>query len=168
MKIKKRELFKQTSNNDDTVQKAIKIIAAVIAFFAVFFIATKLFNEGFGTSGEKVTYQREEILAGQTFTIQSSGEYMVVYYDFEDADMRKLATAVSTYKTKYNKYNVYLVNLGEGLNQVFYAVEDESSNYSKEGLKVKNPSLVRIKDNEIIHKLEGVENVSNYISGLTE
>lgn len=168
MKAKKRELLKQTSNNDDTAQKAIKIIAAVVAIFAAVFIGTKLFNEGFGTPKEKVTYQREEILAGQTFTIQSEGEYMVVYFDFADEDMTELTSTIETYKAQYTKYNMYMVNLDEGLNQLFYATEEESSNYSKEGLKVKNPSLVRIKDNEIIHTLEGFDSINSYISGLTE
>lgn len=168
MKLKKREIIKPTNNSEEnTMKRAIKIVALVVTFFLMFYIATKLFSGDFFKSNEKPEYQREEILAGQTFTIQKEGEYLVVYYDTTDQDLSSITTAIDTYTSKYTKYNVYRVDLDEGLNQNFYA-KDEASSYTTEKLLVKNPSIVRIKDGKVIYKAETKDKVVSYLEGLTE
>ena len=138
----------------------ILLIVFIIGYLLVgiFINKTITFGKKDKEEKEEVTIDNNTILAGQIFD-QANDEYYVLVYDKSDTnDM--LGKWKNTYTNKENALTVYEVDSKEKLNSN-YIVDKESNNnptgYSD--LRIKSPTLIRIKDKQVAEYIECEEEI---------
>ena len=155
----------------DSLKNIIKILGIVLVMFIIIYIGTaiargelKLKKEE--KKKEEVIIQTEEILAGSTFNIKDK-EYMVLYYDFYAKTSGIYGTMYSTYKNSGKDIKMYRVDLSKGFNKSYVTNSKVNSDpTSADNLKVKNPTLIRIKNKKAIKVISSKEEIKKYINSL--
>ena len=155
----------------DSLKNIIKILGIVLVMFIIIYIGTaiargelKLKKEE--KKSEEVTIQTEEILAGSTFNI-TNNEYMVLYYDFSLKNAGVYGTIFSSYKNSGNSVKMYRVDLSKGFNKSYVTDGKVNSNpTSADNLKVKTPTLIRIKNKKVTKVISTKEGIKTYINSL--
>lgn len=164
-KKSKKVIDRNFRGEDKEVSRAIKIVVGVVLTFALIYLLAALFTGEINLKKEKEsepTIQYVEILAERTFK-QKDSDYFVLYYDFEDEATVGLFDTV--FESLKETASAYKVDLSKKFN-ANYLVEDsknvDTTPENLEELKVKNPTLIRIKDGKVDKFVNGVENIKNY------
>lgn len=164
MKRNKQKLYKTNNTSDLEYNRIIKIGIGVAVFLLIFYLITAI-GMGelkFGKKAKKEEQQEEtkiqykEILAGETFT-RDKKEYYVLFYSFKD----NYASYYSSLASSYSKYTVYVVDLDNALNKKYVLSDDEEISKITDinSLKVKNPTLIKIKDKKAVETISGRDKV---------
>lgn len=174
VKKSKKVISKTPAHYNEDVMKMIKIGVIVIVCFAVIYFVTAIINgEIFGKKDTSVDseIQKVEILMGETFE-KNDSEYVIVYYDFKDNNYSGLYDAlVSNYNSSGKEVPMYKVDLSTNFSKKYMTKEGESSNNyptSLSELKISGPTLIRIKDKQVIKYIEGKDNIKNYIEEIVK
>ena len=172
MSKKSRNVIERNKTEyNDSLFKILKIFGIVLIMFIIIYIGTaitkgeiKLTKEE--ENKEEVTIQTEEILAGSTFKITDK-EYMVLYYDFSSNNSGVYGSMYSSYKNSGNSIKMYRVDLSKGFNKTYVTEGIVNSNpTSADDLKVKTPTLIRIKDKRVTKVISTKEGIKKYINSL--
>lgn len=158
-----KRLEKQISGDTPETKTIIKIAIGVILFLGVAYFLMGIITGDIklGKEQEKVTeIQYDEILAERTFD-QKDTEYYVVFYNFSEEDMLLDAIIENLGYTK----EVYKVDLDKKFN-VSYIGEVNNTPTSLENLKVKSPTLIKIKNGKSNKVVVGVDSIKKYVSTL--
>lgn len=148
-------------NLDDDFKQSTKsiiiTIVVVLGVFLLFFLFTKKITEKKLKTVEKekteASIQYNEILGDNTFTMFPH-EYYVLFYDFEGAEAVYLNYLYSSYASQDNQY-IYKVDLGNKLNEKFVSEETNSKASKASELKVKETTLIKIRDGKNVSYTEG-------------
>ena len=173
--MKKKEVIKTKeenkkvvkSSNNIEVNKIIRTFIIVALVFGFFYLLTYILVGDFGNKKDEeveTEIQYDEILAGSSFTMNTS-KYIVVYYDFDGDDASEVLSAIYTYESKEDSLRVYTVDLGNALNK--NVITDEKSNKDPKDateLKIKGTTIIRFRDGMVREYIEGTNKVVDYLS----
>lgn len=152
---------------DDEVSKLIKITVIIVIVFAVFYVITKLVTEDNkidDSKEEKAEIQYQEIMLGNLLKQPESEYYVLVM--FEDDIYNSLYNNYFVqYDKKDNSLSKYEVNINNIFNKHYIADE---SNFDVNGLKFKESTLLKIKNDKISETYEGRENIINELKEITK
>lgn len=165
MKKKKNKIDKQYNSDEVQLSKIKWIALGIILFMALVYfiggIATgeiKLKKE----KKEEVQIQYVETTAGLTFK-QPEEEYFVLYYKFDSDDSFMLGNYSSTLS---GTAQVYKVDLNDPQNTGYVSEGDVKTPTNINNLKVKDPTLIRIKNKKVVSFVVGLNNIKTYVSKL--
>lgn len=176
MAKKKNKVKINTTTSDLEANKIVKILIGVLLVLGITYLIAALITGDIklGKNQEKeeeeVEIQYEEILAGETFK-QHASEYYVMYFNFTDNIAASYLTFKDTYSYKENSLDFYLVDLEKGFNQSFLKNEEEEYNEypdSIDEIKVTNPTILKISSHKVVERVEGKQEVLNYLSEITK
>ncbi len=166
--LKKKEESKKIENvnNSPSVKGIIRTFIIVALVFGFFYLLTYVLVGDFGKDDdtkEETKIQYDEILAGSSFSMNTS-KYLVVYYDFDADDASEILSAIYTYEAKSDALKVYTVDLGNALNK--NSVSEKSKKDPKDAteLAINGPTIIRFRDGMVREYIEGKDKVVNYLS----
>lgn len=140
---------------DNPIKKIIINFMVVLTVILIFYFVTILVMDksvkyNYKEDEESVTIiQYDEIIAGETFNITDS-EYFVLFYDFNGPNANYYE-----YISSNSAKKVYIVDIGNYFNKP-YVSETSNKNVQKiEDLKVKEGTLIKIKDGKNVLYFEG-------------
>lgn len=128
----------------------VKIFLVVIFILIVFyFITIFMVNIKFKSNEEdvEVVIQYQEILAGETFN-QIEKEYYVIFYYFNNHEAILYDYMIDYFNRQDNYIPLYKVDLNKGFNSSYLNIEGNEKAYGISELKVKGPTLIKIKDGQ--------------------
>lgn len=167
---KKNKISSTKANYNEDLVRIIKIGAIVIVSFAIIYLVTAIVTGEIKLGKKKETaeveIQNEKRLAGETFEIKDT-EYMVLYYDFDHMDSALYEMIYSNYKSLSKNEKLYIVDLASGFNKKYVVSDNNVTNPNVTNiseLKVKSPTLIRIKDKKVIKYLETKDSIKTYFS----
>lgn len=158
-----------SSSEKDTFFKfittlVILILVMILVYFLIGVFYTKEidFKSDDEEETEEVSVDNSTITLGQLFE-QSDDEYYVVVYDVNEENS-VVATWFSIFKSNNSDASVYTVDSKNKLNSR-YLTEDESNNApsSYSDLKVKSPTLIKVKDKKVSEYIEGEDSIKDYL-----
>ena len=164
---KEKKYYKSNNKNfkdnefDDSLKKFVIILLVVLGVIAIVWFFMELKNGTFSKSdtaeeqSNTTTIQYEEIMAGQTFNRKES-EYYVI---FADSD-KDFYSVYQSYMSSSDK-KIYIVDIGNSINDKYVSDETNSNAQSSSELKVKDNTLIKISNGQNILYLEGYEAVIN-------
>ena len=166
--LKKKEESKKIENvnNSPSVKGIIRTFIIVALVFGFFYLLTYVLVGDFGKDDdtkEETKIQYDEILAGSSFSMNTS-KYLVVYYDFDADDASEILSAIYTYEAKSDALKVYTVDLGNALNK--NSVSEKSKKNPKDAteLAINGPTIIRFRDGMVREYIEGTDKVVDYLS----
>lgn len=172
-KTKKSNVIKRNkAYYNENLVKGVKIFGILILIFAIIYIGTAIATGEIKlnkdeTKEEQTIIQDEEILAGSTFNINKN-EYMVLYYDFTNNNSGIYDMLYSNYTSSQKDLpKMYKVDLSKGFNKGYLSdgkLNQNPSNINE--LKVKDPTLIRIKDKKVVKFISSKDEIKKYINGL--
>lgn len=161
-KIANKQIELDTSIKGSTIVKVFVFIALLLLvlwyILAVFVTKEVDISGGNDTSSDTTDTSSvsNKILASNTFE-QTEEVYYVYYYDFTDED-KNISSVISNSDLK-----IYRVDTSSSLNQNY--VTEESGNTAVTGitdLKVKNPTLLQITNDQVTGYYEGRSAIINF------
>lgn len=145
------------------INRLIRIAFVVIFIFIMLYLVIGIFitkeivlpRGGNKSTDSEIKTDTTNILANSVFD-KKEKEYYVYFYDFKNENT-EIADIVSN---KLSSKTIYKVDTAEVLNKN-YVVEDKSNKEAKkiEDLKVKENTIIKIKDKEIVEYYEGLEEI---------
>ena len=167
MKRNKQKLYRSNKSTDLEYNRLIKISIGVVIALILVYLATaiasgeiKLGNKKkTATTPEETKIQYTEILAGETFN-RNKEEYYVLFYNYSD----NYASYYSSLVSSYTKDTIYIVDLDNSLNSKFALKDDEEETKITDinSLKVKNPTLLKIKNKKVVDTISGRDKVLEF------
>lgn len=153
----------------EQTNNAIKTLIAIVVVFGIFYLVTVLVTSNLKSSYSNndddnvvTEIQYEKILAGETFSMPDT-EYLVFFYDSKADEASLYSAIVSSYKEKDTALPIYIVDLSNGFNT---SVINSASNHkakSSSELKIKGPTLIKIKNKLNVKYIEGLTNIQAYL-----
>lgn len=156
--IKERE-YNEIYNMIKTV--TIILTTVLVIYFLVALLITKEIDwfKSDSSTTNNVSSVKNSILASETFK-QKDSTYFVYYYDFND-EIVEITSLISSNITD----SVYKVDTSDAFNSNFVVTEGSNVNAkSLEDLKVINPTLIKIVNDEIVSYVETKDNIINYLA----
>ncbi len=156
-----------TSIKGVTVIKVVVVVALIL--FALYYVVAIFITKEIDISGNKdseasssttdTSSVSNRILASATFS-QLEEVYYVYFYDFTDED-EGIASAIGG----RSDLKIYRVDTSSSLN-ANYVTEDASNHEVTDiqNLKVKNPTLLEITNDQVTGYYEGNTNIINYLN----
>lgn len=170
-KSKKSEVINRNkAQYSDSLTKTIKILCILVIMFVIIYIGTAFVRGELkakdSSKNNDVTIQYDEILAGSTFKMSDS-EYMVLYYDYEAKDAGLYGILYDSYSQKGSAVKMYKVNLASGFNKSYVTEGKVKTNpTSSDDLKLKSPTLIRIKNKKVIKFISSKDDIKKYVNSL--
>lgn len=162
----KREIIQEV--DDESMTKLARIGLIVIGVLVVFYILTMGLTGGFKSDeipdnndddeSAVPSIQYDEILAGETFKMKDA-EYYVMFYDFSDKASGLYDTLITNYEKNHTDINIYKVDLSKGVNSLYIGENGNPTVTGIDNLKVKSPTLIKIKNGTNISYSEGKETI---------
>ena len=148
-------------------KKMLIILACVIAVLALFYLIAGVATGSIDLNkNEPAAIQYSEILAGSTFK-QTESEYMVLYYDYTGDKTNDYMNLISTYTQKKDAKKFFAVDLSRKFNESYIQKDGDKTNTEPKevkDLKVKDPTLIHIKDKKVIKYIEDYKEIEDYLS----
>lgn len=168
-----RVIERNKADYNENLVKGIKIFGILILILVIIYIGTAIVNgeikfKNESEAEEDVLIQNEEILAGSTF-MMSEKDYIVLYYDYTKVNAGVYDMLYSNYNSSQNALpKMYKVDLSKGFNKSYLSNKDElneNPNNASE-LELKNPTLIRIKNNKVVKFVDSEDEIKKYIEAL--
>lgn len=166
-KVNKKELkklAKQVSKTEEgkEIKKFLIILGIVVIIAAAAYFLTKNYvvkDNKTSESKTEVTFDYTKTILGSLFN-RPYNEYYVLVYNSKDLQANYYANLVSSYQNKENALKIYTADLNDSMNEKFYD-KNESNPKATEAseLKVKDLTLIKIKDKKISKYLEDVDSI---------
>lgn len=153
--VKKKEEYKEKNQ----IINLVKIIAIILITVTIITATATIIQKNYKLDNEEETSITNEILAGQTFN-RSEEEYYVAFYDF-NSDESLESTISNIENTK-----IYKVDLSNAMNKQIIGETSNKKAESSDELKIKETTLIQIKNGKISNYIEGYENITNYLNEL--
>jgi len=166
----KKDLYGK-ANYDEQIVRLVKIAIGVILVLVLVYLLTALATGEIKLGNKKTeetkesTIQYEEIIAGQIMNRQQD-EYYVLVFNFTDDEASYYLSLKDSYKQNTDALPFYLVDLEKGFNQSLMLEEGEEYTQKPtniQDLKVKSPTLLKIKNKKVTERIETNEKVKEYL-----
>jgi len=159
---------KNVKTNDE-VKRLIIMVAIVTILFLIFYVITLIITKEEPIEEVKTpaTIQYDEIILGNLLK-QPNDEYYVLVKINDDVYVPVYETLLQNYSKQENSIRYYTSILDKVFNLKF---KDSESNLDVDDimdLKVKESTLFKIKDKEIVSTYEGKEEIVKYLKSLME
>ena len=174
-KVQKNIAPASTEFAGDEIRKLLIIIGAVCAVMLSFYFITEFVlknkedKKDNGTKEElkvEPEIQYEEILLGTLFE-QDGEEYYVLAYTEDDNMLDIYNQYIETYNNLDEHLNIYKANLSDDFNKMYVADKTYIEGNDITKIKVKETTLIRVRDNEIYKYYEGYEAIKNKLKSLS-
>lgn len=132
----------------------VSIIALIFYLITVVVLKNKKSNT-YDISSEPAVIQYSEIIIGDMFN-QKENEYYVLLKENNDFYLDLYDTYISSYTGQENSLKVYTVDLNNAFNKKYLS---EESNFNKDNFKVKNTTLIKMNNKNIIETYEGSDSI---------
>lgn len=152
-----------TSYDSEGIPSVVKVTVLVAVVLAAFYfltpyltgkLKTNTTNTNNDTNKTAATIQYDEILAGETFNMNYK-EYYVLFYDYSDSEGKIYKVLTTNFKTAHSSSKLYTVDLSKSINDVYTGDESNNDANKIEDLKIKGPTLIKIKDGSNVLYVEG-------------
>lgn len=156
-------------SSTDEITKLVEVIIILLVIFAAFYIITywvkksKTENNIKNTETTNAIIQYDEILMGRLFA-QNNTEYYVLIID--EKDENNYQTYLTSYKEKENALRMYTSKLENAFNKKYKAKDSKLDTENIKELKVKDTTLIRIKEKRIEETFEGKTSVLKKLGDL--
>ena len=168
----KRRYYKTTTTTDLDYMRVIKISVGVLIALALVYFGTAILSGEIKFKKEKkeekvteIAYK--EILGGETFN-RSPIDYYVFFYKSSDTFNAYYTQLVELYNAKAESLPFYFVDLDKKLNEDYLIAEDDTTEYGRpsdiSSLKVKNPTILRIRNKQVFDFISGREDIINFFN----
>lgn len=151
---KKRELRESVEIEQSTKKTILTLVLVVIVFLMFYYLTDFILNKSRKLNYKEpetveATIQYKEILANQVFK-QKDVEYFVIFYDFKGSHAEYYKQIASDETKK-----IYTVDLGNPFNKYIVSEETNKSVQKYEDLKVKEATLIKVRNGKNIFYFEG-------------
>lgn len=158
----------QKKNNTDEITKLVEVVPVLLVVFAVFYIITYWVQKSktkidTNEVEENVIIQYDEILIGRLFE-QNKSEYYVLIID--ENDTNDYTTYLSSYKEKEGALRFYTAKIGNAFNKKYKSDTSSLNVQNIKELKVKDTTLLKIKEKKIEESFEGKTKVIEKLGSL--
>lgn len=173
-KSKKKNLnYRTNSYTDNEATKVVMILVGIVLFLGLFYLLAMVMTGEikFGKEKKEPTVPEiryDMILAGQSLN-QDVEEYYVLYFDSSE----KISDSYISYRDNYVNSTeylpMYMVDLASGFNTEYIDTGEEERIELPENikdLKVKDPTILRIKEGKVVDRIEGREEVNEFLKEL--
>lgn len=151
-------------NNDDVipVSRFLKILAVVVLVFGLmYFLTEKVVKKD--TTIKKAENNYNETIVGSSLSLNEA-EYYVLFYD----PTSDLANYLDSWQTNYiaakKETKIYFVDLSKSINKKYITAEKSNPIATTESeLKIKNGTLMVVKENKITAYLEDTTEIYNLL-----
>lgn len=142
-------------NDNYDLKNVIKFILIVSVIALLFYFVTVIVLKNkkvktYDTTSEPAVIQYNEIIIGDMFN-QKENEYYILLKENDDFYLDLYDSYVSSYASKENSLKVYTVDLNSAFNKKYLSDE---SNFDKDSFKVKNTTLIKINNKNIVETYE--------------
>ena len=162
LKRERNEVYMDFNDKND-IKKVIYVSLGVILFIALVFVAINIFNGTwnlFTRANSPISDQGENRVICGTMFGKSDDEYLVIAYDFEEDEN----SFYPILKDKYNMFaQIYELDLHSGFNKTCVGEKTNITSDLKT-LKLAEPTLLKIKGDEVIESYTTKEEIKNYFS----
>lgn len=169
-KSKKIKIDKSKTEEQEQIEKFLKILAIILIFVLIVYVFTKVFvtkevndNTKEITAGE-INY--DKLIVGSILS-QSYDEYYVFVYNGNSNQAIYYSSVIDTYMSKENALKVYWVDLDNKLNEKFIASDKDDINKTPEeisDLKFGEYTLLKIKNGKIVEFIDNIEEVKKELN----
>lgn len=161
-----KESNKKSEKEYNDIYKMIKTFGIILGIIlAIYFLVALLITKEIDwfrdkdTTTNNVNSVKNSILATETFN-QKDSTYYVYYYDFNN-EITEITSLINSNITDA----VYKVDTNDAFNSNYVVTEGSNTNASSlEDLKVINPTLIKIVNDEIVSYVETKDNIINYLA----
>ena len=176
LSLKKEKKKKQEENvgydveNDGTFEArtlhGLRVAIVILVIFLVFYFITVLVT---GYSGNKSSSSEKDTsisytntVVGRSFSMPEE-EYLILYYDNDDENLKDFGTLLSTYRSREDAYVIYNVDMGDSFNKSYSSDSSNSSPSSVSDLSINGPTLIHFKDHTVVEYIEGQDSITSYL-----
>ena len=147
-------------NDNYDLKNIIKFILIVSIIALIFYLITVVVlnnkkSDTYDISSEPAVIQYSEIIIGDMFN-QKENEYYVLLKENDDFYLDLYDTYISTYTGKENSLKVYTVDLNNAFNKKYLS---EESNFDKGNFKIKDTTLIKINNTNIVETYENSNSI---------
>ena len=152
--------------------KQIFIVALVVAvvLVAFYFITVYILSHDTSTSDiinakpAEADIQYQEILAGNSFSIDKD-HYYVLYYDMSsDVAKSTYTNMITTYEDMGTQVPIYTVDMSSAFNKKYVSDTSNDSVDDLSDLKISGPTLIEFEDGDVVHYIEGQEAIQEKLN----
>ena len=170
-KKKKNNNVEISTNNMSELKKLIIFIVIIIVLFGVFYVISLFIDsektETTDNTTDAVTViQYDEILIGTLLNQNQDSYYVLITSD------DNLNDVYSVYKTSYeakeDAIKMYTADIDSPFNKSYIAEESNFSIDKISELKVKEDTLIKVENNELVEYFEGKEEIINELKNISE
>jgi len=169
MKKEKKLRNTHVEDNDNLIGRFIGTIFGVLLVLVLGYLLVGIFitkTIKLGKDKEEtteVTIDNSTILLGNIFS-QKESEYMVIVYDINNKEDKTLENWINYYESKNSDVTIYKVDSKNKMNSKYIGEkENENAPTSLEDLKVLDPTIIKIKDGQVIEYYEGESSVKSML-----
>lgn len=149
----------------------IKIFIAIILVFVIFYFLTVFILERgdnssivIDTTPAKADIQYQEILAGNSFSMEDN-HYYVLYYDMVDEELKSIYTnIVSSYEDQDEHDFIYTVDMSSTFNKKYVSDSSNCAVQYVDDLKISGPTLIEFQDGKVVSYTEGQAAITEKLS----
>ena len=155
-------MAKIKSNDEQEISSFIKILIGVVIVIAGIWLITNHINKDKNSdlNNTKGTVDYNLIVVGSIFN-RPETEYYVLAFDSKDNNAVVYNSFLNSYQAKEKALRIYYINLDNEFNKDYYSEKGNSNAKSLEELKISNPTLIKIKDKNIVKYVEGKDNIKS-------
>ena len=150
----------QTEEQKELLKFGIVLLIVVGLILGVFLLSKALIKP----EAKELEYQAGSVstttaIVGTMFN-QKEEEYYVLAYDYNSDLASSYSNAASTYSIGEKKLKVYFLDLNNAFNNQYYVKENSNPKATSiKDLKMKDGTLIRIKNGKIAEYIEGYEKI---------
>lgn len=167
VKLKKQKIKaeKIQTEEQEQIQKFIKILIALVVILALVYVVTKVFiKKEYNLAQKTVTageINYDKLIVGNMLN-QNYDEYYVFIYSGNDKNAIYYGSIIDSYMRKEKSSKAYWVDLDNSLNQKFIAKDGEKIN--KKATKISEfkfgkITLLKIEKNKVTKYLDDIETI---------
>lgn len=168
-----KNIEKNSKNNikkegKDSYFKFVTTLAVMLLLFVLtYFLIGVFYTKEIDFKSDEETEETEDIsvdnsviMLGQLLE-QHDEEYYVLIYDFDD-EVLSVSSWLDVYKYSDNALTVYKVDSNKKFNSKYIVSENSNPNAKNiNDLKVISPTLIKVKDGNIVEYIEGEDNIND-------
>lgn len=166
--VKQNDIIKDVNEDTDQIRKFIFILCGVaLVALMLYFVSSKyLIKDGVSkdniSNPETISYNNVNV--GNVFN-RPYDEYYVFAFDPDSLDASIYSSLMNSFDTK--KAKMYFLNMGLEVNQKAKSESGNKTAKNSNELKLKEPTLIKIKKGSIDKYLESREEIEKELSSIT-
>ena len=170
-KKKKNNNVEISTNNMSELTRLIIFIVIIIVLFAAFYVISLFIDSEKSettdnTNDEVTVIQYDEILIGTLLNQNQDSYYVLITSDDNLNDVYSVYK--TSYESKEDALKMYTVNIDSPFNKSYIAEESNFSIDKIGELKIKEDTLIKVENNELVEYFEGKDEIINELKNISE